>query len=573
MQHYPADLADMPLPHCTLYGYLRQRNEAEGFDGTALHYYGFEEAYREMLRAIDEMAVAFQKAGIVKGDCVSFLTVSLPDTIHAFYALNKLGAVCNFVDVRIDEEHVCEFIKKARSSVLVVLGQAFEKVRDHMDELGLRLVICQNPTDLMPISRLKKFLYKVKTHEGRIPFDGTRIVKMADFAARGRGQACDEVAYEPDMPAAITRTGGTTGVSKGVLLSNDNLNAVAAGLNAAYRKEGLNGASCLNFLPVSVSYGLACGIHTILSMNLKSVIIPDFDLAKFDEYVLQYKPNGIITVPVFLEQLLNSKKLRNEDMSYMYEIITGGDSASDDLGRRLEEFRLAHNMEFPIAPGYGLSEVGSACTVSFRNVVRRGSVGIPAFHTVISAFNPGTQEELPVGETGEICISGPSVMLCYLDEPEETAHAVWTHSDGRRWVHTGDLGHVDEDGFLFIDGRIKRAITRYDGHKMYPMQIEQVVADHPSVEHCVVVGVKDREHVQGKQPLVVVQKKDDGVSEERVRAELFQMFHKRVELRSFPVAVEFVDKIDFTLVGKLDYRSVEDRFADYDYRTAGGGEK
>ena len=568
MKHYGAFTTGAVVPRCTMYREIMdscKRNDR--YDARALHYYGAETTYREMFAKIDQYAAAFRTLGIQKGEIVTFVSVCLPETMCELYALNKLGAVCNFIDPRTDGPHIREYIQKAKSRVLITLEMNYAAVDGRMEELGLDYIIGQTPASGLP--KVKSFFYKLKNPKFNVPYDGKRILRDAEVFLRGLGKDVPEVEYEPDMPAVVTRTGGTTGSSKGVVLTNDNMNALAANFSVTIpiSEPGPNSKQTfLNFLPIASSYGIAVGVHMAMSMNIMDYLIPKFEPDKFDELVLQFKPRHIIGVPVFYEQLIYSPKMKNVDLSFIDTMAAGGDSANESLEDKLDEFRLAHGIHYPVAQGYGMSEVSSAAAFGFRSVHRKGSAGVPCFFTTIAAFEPGTDRELPIGQIGELCITGPTVMKEYLDEPEETANILWTHPDGKVWVHSGDLGYIDEDGFLFIVGRIKRSIIRPDGHKVYPLQIEKIVMKHPGVANCAVVPVKDLDHGQGDQPLVCIELGHDKHTQEEVTAEVLKMCREEIEERSQPVGVVFVDKIPITDMAKNDYRKLEALYKEFDYR-------
>ena len=564
LKYYSDEYINGQPPQCTMYEMVRGGCEENNrWNDTAISFFGARLTYREILTRIDEYAAAFARWGIKRGQYVSFLTVSLPESLCEIYALNKLGAVCNFIDVRTDAPHVREYIRKAKSEVLIALDRTFGAVGEHLDELGLRLVICHDPAESLP--PLKKLAYRLKVKRYDIPFDGKRVMRDADFARLGQGQTAPAVEYEPDMPAVVTRTGGTTGVSKGVVLTNDSMNAISWNFRASVVGKLERHSSLLNFLPLGVSYGIAVGMHVALSLGLEDILIPNFKPEEFDRLVLKYRPNHIIAVPTFYQRLITSPLLRGKDLSFIRTMAAGGDSANDALEDRLEEFRREHGIPYPISQGYGLSEVSSAASFGFQNIHKKGSAGIPCLTTEIAAFRPDTTEELPLGEVGELCITGNSMMKEYLGEPEETEHIMRLHLDGKKWIHTGDLGYVDEDGFVFIVGRIKRAIPRFDGHKVYPLQLERVVMQHPAVRNCVAIAIKDREHAQGLLPLMIVELADKAQVGEKMRAELKKHCLNEIELRSQPADVIFVDKIPLTQMAKNDYRALEKEYGDYNY--------
>lgn len=565
LKNFSEEYINMPLPRLTMYRMMTDTcAELKKENDIAISYYGTKISFKEFFLHIEEYAAAFSEFGVKKGDKVSFLTVSLPETLCAVYALNKIGAVCNFIDVRTDALHIREYIKKAKSNVLITLEQSFFAVADNLDELGLRLVICQTPAENLPIHL--KVAFRLKSPKYNISYDGLRIIRNTEFARKGMGKSVPDVGYEPDSPAVITRTGGTTGLSKGVVLTNDSMNAIVLNFRASCMDKVPRKRSLLNFLPIGASYGIAVGVHMALCLGCEDILIPNFKSDEFDKLVWRFKPNHIIAVPAFYQKLIASPRLKNKDLSFIQTMAAGGDSANDALEDKLEEFRKKHNIQYPIAQGYGMSEASSAVSFGFQNVHKKGSAGIPSLTSVIAAFKPGTDEELPLGVEGELCISGATLMKCYLDEPEETKQVMWQHSDGTVWIHTGDIGYVDEDGFVFICGRIKRSIARFDGHKVYPLQLERIIMKHPQVTNCVALAVKDREHEQGQLPLVVVELKRGTNDTNVVRQELLKLCCNEIELRSQPADIVFVESIPTTQMVKNDYRALEDKFRDYDYQ-------
>ena len=569
MKHYRGLSSGVQIPRCTMYREILMSCERnDRYEAKALHYYGAEMTYREMFACIDQYAAAFAALGVKKGEIVSFVSVCLPETMCELYALNKLGAVCSFIDPRTDAIHIREYIKKAGSRIVITLERNFSAVADHMDELGLGYVIGQTPASGLPW--IKRCFFKLKTPKFQVPYDGRRIIRDGDLFRMGAGKSVLETAYEPDMPAVVTRTGGTTGLSKGVVLTNDNMNALAANFTVTIPFADLDHRftqSFLNFLPIASSYGIAVGVHMAMSMTILDYLIPQFDPAKFDQLILRYKPRHIIGVPVFYEQLIYSDRMKDQDLSFIETMAAGGDSANESLEDKLDAFRLSHGIRYPIAQGYGMSEVSSAAAFGFRNCHRKGSAGIPCLFTTIAAFEPNTANELPIGQIGELCITGPTVMKEYLNEPEETENVLWKHPDGQIWMHSGDLGYLDEDGFLFIVGRIKRTIIRPDGHKVYPLQLEKVVMKHPAVSNCAVIPVKDLNHGQGEQPLIIIELGHEQYSTDSVTAEVLNMCRNEIKARGQPAGVVYVDKIPITDMAKNDYRRLTELYQNYNYLT------
>lgn len=564
MKHYiPGRTEDIDI-ECSMYEMIRRNNLGHESE-CALHYYGRDISYGEFHRKIDEYAAAFSELGVKKGDYVSLLTVVIPEAIVSIYALNKIGAVCNMIDVRIDGEHILEYIKKAASKILIAvdIDMAIGKVAGKLEDAGVENVILHNPKDSLPA--LKKLFMRGKMYSSENPVGNgrVRVLKNSEFEALGKDKDVPACSFEKNFPAAVVRTGGTTGKSKGVVVTNECMNGIWRNIKAfPLREEG----TLLNFLPIAVSYGIACGIHIPLCYSVKSVLVPKFVPDDFAELIMKYKPNHVVGVPVFYEKLMNSRKAQKADLSFIWNMIAGGDSANINFEKNLREFSKERGVPYPLAQGYGMSEVTSVCSVGLMDIHKDGSAGIPCYDNIISAFKPGTTEELGIGEIGEICITGTTVMKGYLNEPEETENVMWKHPDGRMWIHSGDLGYIDEDGFLFIRGRLKRTIVRFDGHKSYPVQIEEAVAKHDDIQNCSVIPVKDREHEQGELPLVVAKVVPEFSGDEsKLKREIFDICGKYVEERSQPVDVVLVCKLPLTRSGKIDVKELLGIYGEYDY--------
>ena len=272
-------------------------------------------------------------------------------------------------------------------------------------------------------------------------------------------------------------------------------------------------------------------------------------------------------VPSHYQQLAVDPKLQNKDLSFIRNYAAGGDAIARGAEQTVNDFLAAHNVEFPIAKGYGMTEASSAATAAAGRNNKPGSVGLPLVSTLVSAFEPGTDTELPIGQRGELCISGPGVMKGYYNKPAETAAILRTHADGRVWVHTGDIGYLDEDGFVYLDSRIKRLIIRHDGFKVFPSMIENVVSQHPAVHQCSVVGCADKDHVQGRLPFVylVLDPAVPAAKRKQIIKELRQLCVEELPEYVQPVGYKIIPEMPLTLAAKFDYRKLEEEITPRDY--------
>ncbi len=558
LKYYSQEALEQTLPKLTAYQYMKQLN-SDRLDEPALHYYGADITHRELIEKIEECANAFTAMGVKKGDIVSFLSVAIPETITAIYALNKIGAAANTIDPRMDIRTIKNMINASDSSILVTIDVAFPKVSLIKNDINPEKIIVQSAASSLPFA--KKVAMKLASRT-KVEYNDNTIT-WNSFLKKGIGVKAVEVPYEGDRTVAITYTGGTTGIPKGTMLTNDSMNAVV--LNFLYcgvaKKDN---DRYLGIIPVFSAYGMVCGMHMPLCMRLTLVPIPKFVPHTIGKLVKTFRPQIIISTPVFIELLIGSKEVRNMDLSFLHTLASGGDTMNEGLETRLQKFIKDHNMKYPLAQGYGMTELSAAASFCVNKVYKPGSVGIPSLTTTVSIFDPDTGEELSYNQIGEVCVTGPSMMKGYFQAQKETDIIMRMHDDGKLWIHSGDIGYIDEDGFLFIKGRIKRMITRFDGHKVFPINMESVIGGFKQVKNCSVIGVNDREHSQGQYPLALVEFIPD-VDEKKMCEEIFKFCDKHLEERGKPVAVLPIKEIPLTGMGKNDAKALEKIYSDFDY--------
>ena len=469
----------------------------------------------------------------------------------------------NAIDPRLDKKSVARMINGSGSKIVFVIDVAFPLVSAIMSEINQEHIIVQSAATSLP--SILRFAYKLKVHMN-IPYDKNGIISWETFMEGSKNAIATEAEYVGDATVAITYTGGTTGFPKGVMLTNDSINAVGF----SFLHAGIvykPGQRFLGIMPIFSSYGLVCGIHMPMIMQQELALIPRFYPVKMGEYIKKFKPQHMIATPAFYEILIDSEEMRGFDLSHMLTLGSGGDSMNAGLEEKLNEFMKTHNLRYPLAQGYGMSEVSAAATFCVNDRYKRGSVGIPCIATTIGIFDPETGEELGYNTPGEVCISGPTIMKGYFNNKEETEYVMRKHADGIVWIHSGDIGTIDEDGFVYIQGRVKRMITRFDGHKVFPITIESFIAENPNVHSCSVIGVNDRERTQGQYPMAVIEL-NSGVDSSRadeICREIYAKCQSELEQRGRPVAIVCVDEIPLTGMGKNDYRKLEKEFKYFDY--------
>ena len=560
LKYYDQKFIDQTLPALSAFEYVCQRSKNH-LNDTALDYYGRKFTYADLIVNVKKTAAALRGAGVKKGDIITVVSIMTPEIIALFYAADMMGATLNLVDPRYSVEGIREYIEEVDSHLLVCLNVVYERCRQAAKRTNVEKVIVLSPADSLP--PVMAVGYKLTTPDKNKY--ASNVIRWKQFIKGGEGQSTASEPYDPDHACVVVHTGGTTGSPKGVMLTDDCFNGIALQFQA-YPKLFHRGQKLMNVMPPFIAYGFACGIHLPLVLGFTVIIIPNLDPAKLGSLVLKHKPEHMFGVPTHYQQLAADPKLRDKDLSFIINYAAGGDSLSRGAEQTVNDFLAAHGARYPIAKGYGMTEVSSAATVAAGLDNKPGSVGIPMVNTVVAAFEPGTDQELPIGQRGELCISGPCLMKGYYNKPEETAILLRRHPDGRVWAHTGDMGYLDEDGFVFLDSRIKRMIIRHDGFKVFPSMIENVVSRHPAVHQCSVVGCADKDHTQGRLPFVyIVLKADTTAKKKQVIRELERMCAEELPEYVQPVAYKFISSMPMTPVGKVDYRQLEADISPRDY--------
>lgn len=554
MKYYTKLAVSTEIPKMTIYEYLYDCSK-EYLNDCAMEYYGAHFTYLQVLTNIDIVAAALVNMGVKNGDCVTLCALTTPETIFCLYAIAKIGAVANIVEPRTNAEAIVERINSTNSKVAIVLDIFYHKIS------GFTLNV--NKTVVSSLATSMEFGTKIGfwlTKGRKIPKINysDRVLPWNKFVSMGKiAKQVATVPYKENTPVAIIYTSGTTGKPKGAQLTHDSLNAIAFQYRFPFPYN--RGDSFLDIMPPFIAYGLACGIHMPLTVGLRQIIIPAFSVDEFATYILKYKPNFFLGVPSHFEQLIHDSKLQDVDLSFVKVCAMGGDALNPELETEIEQFLEHHHSKSKVFVGYGMTEMSSAVTtLSYLTGEKRGSVGIPFQFNTVSVFEPGTDHELKYGEEGEICFYGPGMMHGYYNNSEETNKVLISHSDGKTWVHSQDIGYMDDNGFVFIKGRIKRMIIRPDGHNVWPSTIESVLTAHVAVKECAVVGLPNPTGKNGKIPTAfVVVNPSVQANVHSVEKELRELSMQKLPERDAAMQYYFIDKLPLTPVGKIDYRELE----------------
>ena len=522
-------------------------------DQAAYTFQGVKTTYRELVEQAHRVARAFAAAGVRKDDRVTVCLPNCPQAVLCFYGLNLIGAVATMIHPLSSVGEIAFYLRDSESKVAVTLDQFYGKFQDVMKEQPLdKLIIATIGDALTPVLRAGYWL--TQGRKLQVPEIIAPAEKWRAFLTNG--DAYEQpylVKRKAEEPAAILFSGGTTGVTKGILLSNLNFNAL--GLQTIAMATTFEpGQRMLAAMPMFHGFGLGVCIHTMLVAGGTCILVPRVSVESYAKLLKKEQPNYIAGVPTLYEGITRNPYMKDVNLACLRGVFSGGDSLSIELKKKFDLFLKEHGANVQVREGYGTTECVTASCLTPYDMYREGSIGLPFPDTYYKIVKVGTTDEVPYGEEGEICLTGPSMMMGYINQPEETANTMRTHADGRTWIHTGDLGFMDEDGFVYFRQRIKRMIIT-SGYNVYPSQLENIIDAHEAVQMSCVIGVKDPYKMQKVKAFVVL--KPGLVETPELMASIREHCSRHIAKYAMPYEIEVRDSLPKTLVGKVAYTVLE----------------
>ena len=554
LKYYTEEAIHAPTPETSLYEYMYAQNR-DHLSDVALNYFGRKFTYGELFQQIDAVAKAFRAQGMEEGDVCTIVTLSCVPSVLCLYGLNKIGAVSNYVNVLSSQEDLETYFRQSASETVVTLDLFGEKVLKAAKAVGVRRVIVYSLSEGMPLATKLGFRFKMR----KVNLDylkDERILLWRDFLAGGTGQPEINFHKSPDSLCCLAHTGGTTGFPKTVLISDQAMNILAQQYDkrSVHRRQQV----FLSVMIPFVIYGTLSNIHMPLCLGLHTVLIPKFDPADWPGYIKRYRPQHLTAIPPYVGPMAEDKKLADMDLSCLITVGLGGDGLNIPLEEKLNAFLAGHGSSAKVVKGYGMTEVCATFSTCNNYANKLGSVGFRFATNNLMIYDNDRERELTYGEVGEICLQSASRMMGYQDNEEEMAQLIRRHSDGSEWIHTGDLGYVDEDGFLFLVGRMKRVILTTRGevaYKVFPNIPEAVLDRHAGVHDTCIVGTRDGNDLVLKAFLVLSPEMRG--KEEQVEAELRALCQEELSDYMQPRFYVFRTELPLTPAGKVDYRALE----------------
>lgn len=550
LKYYDTTLTDEDIPKCSAFQMLYENNKAYLTD-TALLYFNRKITYQELFSKIRNVAGKLKSIGIEEGDIITFQTLNMPQTVILFYACSYIGAIANIMYVTAENKELHEELCRTGSVLYVTLNALWEKRKEALAGTSVKNVL------LLSIGEEADPITKnvIRWKERKLKSGGEGILYWRQMNCAINGELPE--LGNGELPVAMIYTSGTTGKAKAVMLTNRMLNALVM----QYQRAGISirrGDVFMDSIPQFVAFGLVFAMHMPLCLGLINTIILDPTSMNAGKYFAKYKPNYFVNGIAGIESIINNRKVKKMSLNFIKVLAAGGEAIPTTLEERTNEFLRAHHSDAKLCIGYGMTEVGSTVVTSNPGVNRIGTVGIPLPGTIIKIVEPETTNELTYDKDGEICFHAPTMMLGYYKQEEETNKIIKRHEDGMLWVHSGDIGHISEDGFLSVVGRIKRIISVcMDGiyHKVFPKLIEEVLEKEAGVETIAVVG-RAKEGIEHELIAFVVKNSD--ATWEKLENQMRQTATKKLEAWEQPKEYRLIETLPRTAAGKMDYRKLEE---------------
>ena len=523
-------------------------------ENVAFSFQGRNTTYRSFKEGILKTARSLKAIGVKEGDVVTVALPNSPQAVMMFYAINHIGAVAAMIHPLSAEGEIAFYLKETSSRFAITLDAFYPKFKAIEDEVKLEKLIITSVSDALH-GFLKFGFWLTQGRKIEKPRENEHLILWKNFLLKGASVKGDvKVQKKADDVAVILFSGGTTGKTKGILLSNLNMNALAYQTREMSGIDDLSDKSMLAAMPVFHGFGLGVCVHTMFCCGGKSILVPRFNVKSYSELIVKERPNFIAGVPSLFEAITRADIMEGKDLSCLLGVFSGGDSLSIELKKKIDEFLASHNARTRVREGYGTTECVTASCLTPIMKEKEGSIGIPYPDTYYQICKVGSTEEVPYGTEGEICLCGPTVMKGYLNNPNETKDTLIEHADGNIWLHTGDLGVMDEEGYIYFKQRLKRMIIT-NGYNVYPSQLENIIEQHEAVQLSCVIGVKDPRKMQKVKAYVVLRPNYKETPE--LIESIFAHCRKHIAKYMMPYDIEVRKDLPKTKVGKIAYTVLE----------------
>lgn len=547
LKYYERALDDLDIPKCSAYHLLYQNNK-DYMNDVALIYFNRKIKFKELFDKIHKTAASLKELGIGKGDVVTLQVLNMPQVVELFYAISYIGAVANLIYASASWKETNEILHRTESKMYITIDFLWTKQQCAVEGTQVKYILLLGTGE--EADGLTKTIIKIKSNA----IKDDRCLSWKKFLEIGK-EMPDEI-NESELPVAMVYTGGTTGKSKAVVLANRSMNALV--YQYAYTYASLQrGETFLNTLPPFIAFGIVVTLHMPLCLGIRNALVTDPAPENAGKYFCKYQPDYYVNGSAGIDSIMNHKKIKKMNLEFVKVLASGGETLPHAFEEKVNKFLREHKAGTILSIGYGMTEVAATAVTSTPEVHKTGTVGIPLPGTIVKIVEPDTMKELSYEQDGEICFCTPTMMLGYYKNKEETDNIIRCHADGKRWIHSGDIGHISEDGFLTVSGRIKRVIVTWGEnayHKVFPRLIEELFAELEGINAVTVVGRKTTDVFHELIAFVVL---NETYGEEEMLKVLKKTAEEKLDTWEQPVEYRFMERLPKTAIGKVDYRKLE----------------
>ena len=488
LKYYNEKAIHAVVPKKTLYQNIFDHN-CERMDDIALQYFNVKISYQSLFQRVDACAKALRQIGVGCGDCFVICSAGTPEAISLVLAASKIGAIANMLNPMFQTEQMIARINETNAKVMFVMDKMYVFVQSAINKSHVEKVV------LLPVNEslsvITRFLssFKIEKNVKIAMRNRGMYLKWSKFLKKGTSFVVGtEIPYEKNRDAIMVYSSGTTGASKGIILTNDSINATIA--NYIFSDFSyIRGSTFLQMIPIWFSTGIVLSI--LMPLCLGITVIPELIFSKesFAKDLAKYHPNITLAATSLWVYAMNCQELKNTDFSTMTYPITGGEQVLPRVENSLNEFLEDHHCPSKLIKGWGMCELGSTIATTSPAHNKIGSAGYPILGAVVAAFSLETNEEMPYGKRGELRVSSRAIMKGYYKNQEATKSFFWTDNHEKTWGCTGDIGYVDKDGDVFVLGRATDCYYTPCGNRVYLFDAESLILKLPCVAQCKVVDI------------------------------------------------------------------------------------
>lgn len=532
-------------------------------DKDCIFFYGIRLSFGDFFEMVQQCAAAMRENGVKQGDRITICMPNIPQALAAVYATNAVGAICNLLHPLSAKAEVAHAVNLTGSKFAFCFDVS-EKAFDGMD---MTLIKCSTSTyfENKPSGWVRTLGFKYKIRGKTAPANVTKKIEWTDFIKEGKEllkKGPFQHVGKGEDTAAIMYTGGTTGSPKGVMLSNIAINSLAYMMFSVPCATGqefeLDEDGMLTALPIFHGFGFAVCMHVPICLGIRQVIFPTFDAKACSHAILKHKLTLILGVPAFYEKVYKAGYLKDKDLSYVKLLASGGDVVPHTLSVKMDKMLAEGGCKNHFVTGYGQTECVTVCTLENASRPSKAAcLGEACEGMQIKTVRMGTTEEV-VGEDGELCVWGPTLMQGYYNDPEETAKTLKLHPDGKVWLHTGDLCMVSENGDVYYRQRIKR-VLKISGYLVYPSFIEETLRNLDAIGDCCVIGDETNGRTSVKLYVVPKHALKNQAEKDALTEKIVAYAVENLSKWSVPRTVEYLeDDLPRTKVGKVNFKALEE---------------